>query len=118
MGIIAGFFAIYGLLMVGLAIPLISGKVHPNSWYGLRIQTTLENPGIWYPANSYTGWLLLVYGVITIGLTFLLLLLPGISDSLYAISLSIYMVLGILIVGILGIRYAKRLEKELLKEIE
>ena len=49
-------FLLIGLLMIGLAIPLILGKVPPNSWYGFRIRLTLDDPEIWYPANRYGGF--------------------------------------------------------------
>ena len=46
-------FVITGLLMIGLSIPMMRGRVSPNKWYGFRNGATLENLDIWYPANAY-----------------------------------------------------------------
>ena len=60
------FFVLIGALMIALAIPLIQGKVKPNSWYGFRITRTLSDPDIWYAVNAYAGKGLLAYGAIII----------------------------------------------------
>ena len=39
-------FAGLSLLLIGLAVPLIRGRVKPNAWYGFRIPLTLDNPEI------------------------------------------------------------------------
>ncbi len=49
-------FAFTGFLCVGSAIPLILQRVPPNPWYGFRVQATLENPAVWYPANRSRFW--------------------------------------------------------------
>ncbi len=99
-----------GLLMIIVAIPMIQGRVKPNNWYGFRIRATLDNPDIWYPANAYAGRLLIWLGVATILASLLLALIPGISEDAYALLVSGVLMLGLLIVVVLSLRYAKALE--------
>jgi uncharacterized membrane protein len=44
-----------GLVILILGIPLLLGKVPPNSLYGLRTQKTLDDEQIWYQANRFAG---------------------------------------------------------------
>ena len=103
------FCAAFGLSMLVLAIPLILQKIPPNSWYGLRTQATVDNPNLWYPANKYTGYLLLVYGVLIICLSLLLPIIPGIKPEAYSLLMAVVLLVGILIILVLGLRYVKKL---------
>ena len=105
-------FIATGLLMIALAIPMIQGRVKPNGWYGFRIRATLDNPDIWYPANAYAGRLLLWLGVATILASLLLALIPGISEDAYALLASGVLLLGLLVVVVLSLRFAKALESK------
>jgi hypothetical protein len=51
------------VLLVIIGIPLILGIVPPNGVYGFRVRGT-ESPEIWYPANAFMGWALLIAAVI------------------------------------------------------
>lgn len=64
-----------GLIIGGLAIPLLLGKVPPNELYGIRTAKTMSSPAIWYAANAYGGKALLMAGIATaaIGVSMLLL---------------------------------------------
>ena len=57
-------FAGVGLLFVGLSIPLIRGRVPPNSTYGFRTAKSLSDPKIWYEINHISGVDLLIAGVL------------------------------------------------------
>lgn len=67
-------FVVNGLLLIGLAIPLIRRRVKPNPWYGFRTAKTMSSEAIWYEANAYAGrWLLwvgIVFVAAAIGLFF------------------------------------------------
>lgn len=54
------------LLIAGVSIPLISGQITPNPTYGFRTPLTLSNPDIWYQANAFSGWTLLIAELVTI----------------------------------------------------
>jgi uncharacterized membrane protein len=105
-------FVATGLLMVILAVPMIKGRVKPNGWYGFRIRATLDDPDIWYPANAYAGRLLFWLGVFTIVASLLLALIPGISEDMYGLLASAALLLGLLLVIVLSLRSAKKLEIE------
>jgi uncharacterized membrane protein len=59
-------FAGVGLLYIALGIPLLRGRVKPNSWYGCRTQKTLSDETIWYAVNRVTGRYMIVSGVLLI----------------------------------------------------
>jgi uncharacterized membrane protein len=41
-------------------MPLILKLVPPNGFYGFRTAVTMSNKDVWYPANAFIGWALLV----------------------------------------------------------
>ena len=109
---IAIIYVLIGLLFVGLSIPLILGKVKPNRWYGFRTRQTVENPDIWYPANTYAGWWLLVMGFIIVVVAMAGLFIPNISEDGYVILVTVIMLTGLLLSAVFSVRYAKSLTKE------
>ncbi len=103
-------FVLIGLLMIVLALPLILGKVPPNTWYGFRIRLTLDYPKIWYPANRRAGWLLLIVGVVNIvAAVLLLVLVPRLTEDAYGLWMSAIMLASLLPCLILSVRYARHL---------
>ena len=99
-----------GLVLAGLSIPLILGKVKPNGWYGFRVKTTMEDPAVWYAVNTYAGgWLLVTALVIELS-AIGLYLIPGIRLDTY--SLACLAVFGtVLAVGMVqSSAYARRLK--------
>ena len=48
-------YGLISLLLIGLSIPLMGGKVPPNFWYGFRTRLTLDNPEICYPVNAWAA---------------------------------------------------------------
>jgi hypothetical protein len=84
-------FCASGLLLAGLAVPLILGKIPPNGLYGFRVKKTMENPEIWYPVNTYSGKWLLAAGLAEAAAALLISLIPGLTLDLYA-----YLMLGVL----------------------
>ena len=53
------------LILVAISVPLILRRVPPNGFYGFRTPRTLANPTLWYEANVFSGWSLLLAGVVT-----------------------------------------------------
>jgi hypothetical protein len=106
------------LLLIGLSVPMIRERVRPNPWYGLRIPITLNDPEVWYPANRYAGWLLLVYGlvqlVLSAGLALLLHKLPEErATQTYGLTVTAAMLGGLVPVVILSLRFARKVADEL-----
>jgi hypothetical protein len=60
MDILLALYALGGLLLAGLSVPLILHKIPPNGLYGFRIPSTLDDPELWYTVNAYAGTRFLV----------------------------------------------------------
>jgi uncharacterized membrane protein len=79
-------------LLVGLSIPLVQGKVPPNSTYGFRTSKTLADPSIWYEANRFAGRVSITVSIVMIFLGIALLLLDRYTNldpnSLIALGLA------------------------------
>ena len=60
-------------IIVLVSIPLILQVVPPNGSYGFRTGFTRSSPAIWYAANAFMGWALVVAAVVS---TVLLVVLP------------------------------------------
>jgi SdpI/YfhL protein family len=86
-------FVFTGLLLAGISIPLILGKIPPNGLYGFRVKKTMENPEIWYPVNAYSGKWLLAAGLTHALAAAIIYFIPGLSLDVYA-----YAVLGVWVV--------------------
>ena len=52
MVVLAVVFALTGLLLAGLAVPLMRRRVPPNGLYGLRVAATFADEEVWYEANA------------------------------------------------------------------
>lgn len=63
MDILLVLYSISGLILAGLSVPLILGKIPPNGLYGFRLRGTLENPETWYRVNAYSGRRFLAVGL-------------------------------------------------------
>lgn len=86
-----------GLLLSGLAVPLLRRRVPPNRWYGFRVPKTLGSPAVWYPANAHAGWGLLWVGV-AVTLTALGGYFGRLADGPYAVLVAAVSSLGLLVV--------------------
>ena len=53
-------FLIPSLLIMLFSIPLVLGIVPRNRVYGIRTCKTLSDDSIWYPANRFGGWALII----------------------------------------------------------
>ena len=101
-------FALFGLLVAGLAIPMILRKVPPNPWYGFRWPKTRRNPDIWYTANEYAGKLMVIAGAV-ITLASVVLGMLRMSDIAYLALMYQVTVISLLIMGIVSLIYLKTL---------
>jgi uncharacterized membrane protein len=104
-------FCASGLLLAGLAIPLILRRIPPNGLYGFRVKATMENPEIWYPVNVFAGKWLLGIGLVTTVAAVALTLIPDLGIDEYA-----YLLLGIwLVIFVIGIGATIRFMKKLIR---
>ena len=102
-------YAVAGILLILLAIPLYFKKIKPNGLYGFRVKKTRENPETWYLVNRYHAvWLMLTGFLTTLGAVGLFFV-PNLTGDQYAlICLSVFV--GPMIIGlIMTVRYMKSL---------
>ena len=92
-------------LMIGLSIPLVQGKVPPNSVYGFRTSKTLADPSIWYEANRFSGRVTITVSIVMIALGIALLLLDRYTkldpNSLIVLGLAFEIVPPLIIILVL-----------------
>ena len=79
-------FVCSGLLMAGLSIPLILGKIGPNPWYGFRVERTLSDPAVWYAVNAYSAKRLLAVGIATSLGSIILYFVHDIDVPVYSVA--------------------------------
>lgn len=101
-------FAATGLLMIGLAIPLLRRRVAPNALYGLRVPATFASEWVWYEANARSARDLAIFGAGGIVLA-AVLLLGDLDIETYTWINVAYMLAGALSCGYVGWRRANRL---------
>jgi len=58
--------AVAGLMLIGMAVPLVRDAVPPNLFYGLKTPATLADEDVWYAANRFAGGALAVAGVVSL----------------------------------------------------
>ena len=85
-----------GLLFIALSIPLIQGRVPPNSLYGFRTAKSLSDPKIWYAINRISGIDLLIAGtLISLGSIAMLFLAQRLQPRDVALALLLLMVFSL-----------------------
>jgi uncharacterized membrane protein len=55
------------VVIAAVSVPLILRRVPPNGVYGFRTNLTWSSTDIWYSANAFMGWALLVAAIISGG---------------------------------------------------
>ena len=58
-----------GVVLIGLAIPLMLRRVKPNALYGFRVPATFADESVWYDMNARAG-----RHMAAIGVTYMLLI--------------------------------------------
>jgi uncharacterized membrane protein len=78
-------FLIACAVIAGTSIPMILKLVPPNPYYGFRTPRTLANRELWFRANRFAGWALLIGAGVS---AFLLTLSPesGRAFSLFSLA--------------------------------
>jgi SdpI/YfhL protein family len=103
-------FSIPALLILILSLPLILGLIPRNRVYGVRMSKTLSDDTVWYRANRFAGWTLLLASTIYLVIA---VVAPNPSpprDSLLIWLLHLGAFVGPLIASLLLVRsYVERL---------
>src|SRR5262249_36502565 len=101
-----------GLILIGLSIPLILGKIGPNPWYGFRVRRTLSDPVVWYAVNAYSARRLLAVGIVNIGSAVILYFVPEIDVAIYASSCGVIAVVGMVVALIQSFKFLRSLKRQ------
>jgi uncharacterized membrane protein len=96
--IIAILFVAVGLLMMGLAIPLMRRRIAPNQTYGLRTAATFADEWVWYEANARSGRDLAIFGVIQ---SLVAVLPPLLMDLRPNVAAIVYLAVNVAL-GVIG----------------
>jgi len=75
--------AVCALLFL-LSFPLVLRLVPPNRFYGFRTRKTLSRPDIWYRANVFAGYALMIAAAVT---ALIISCGPLFSEEAYAVIL-------------------------------
>ena len=100
-------FVATGLLLIGLAIPMMLRRVKPNHWYGFRTPKTLSDDDIWYASNAYSGKLLLIISLVHTVASFVLYFVPALQANLdaYASVILVILLIGFTVIIVQSFRY-------------
>ena len=104
-------FLISGVILVAISIPLIRGRIAPNSLYGFRVRDTLDDPRTWYKTNKYSGKWLLATGLIFIAVCILAYNIPNIGLDTYSLVCMAGFLIPITIGVIKSWRYMKKVKE-------
>jgi hypothetical protein len=106
-------FFFTGLMLIGLAIPMILKKVPPNQWYGWRTPKAFRDEDTWYEINRYIGRDILYMGIIQVVFNCLMVAARFYDDELcYSLFLPgnlLILVGGTIIMMTRGFLYLKKL---------
>ena len=105
-------FAAIGVLLAGLAIPLLMRRVPPNEVYGLRVPATLADEWVWYEANARSARWLLGLGILVAALALALPALGALDPTVMMVVLVFVLVLGVVGGAVWGELVATRLLRE------
>jgi len=105
-------FTATGLLIIGLAVPLMRRRVPPNGLYGLRVPATLGDEAVWYEANARSGRDLFVFGLVIVGAAVGLPFATDLGTDGYAFAMTALLIVGTLVLCVMGRRRANRLLAE------
>ena len=103
-------FALVGLMLVGISIPLIKGLIPPNYFYGFRTAKSLSSPKIWYEINHLSGVDLSLAGTfIVVSSMAMLLFGQRIQPQVVASTLLIVMIVSLVGVLVHGLAVLRKL---------
>jgi uncharacterized membrane protein len=103
---------VLALIVAGLGVPLMLGKVKRNGIYGFRTFKTMRDDATWYAANRYGGKALIVCGVVmaVLGATLVPLSMLGVSNSMISVLSVAFELAPILLVAAIAFAYDAKIE--------
>ncbi len=101
-------FTLVGAVIILICIPLTRGRIPRNSFFGVRLPTSLRSDAAWYAINRFGGRRLIAWSVPVILLGTLAFFLPLQPHPRLALTLAGVQVLFVLIPVVETLRYARR----------
>ena len=95
--IIASLTGCTGVVLFGLAIPLIQRRIPPNSIYGIRTKASFASESDWYRINSIGGRHLAVSGLLILIVGAVGFFLPMSVFRYYSTAAAIATLLGVFV---------------------
>ena len=95
-----------GVVLIGFSGPMSRGEIEPNRTVGLRTTDTLADPAVWYAANAASGRDLFRFGATLIVAA---VLLPWVLGRAAVAALTVLLLAGLLVMGVVGSLRAARL---------
>jgi uncharacterized membrane protein len=105
-------FVSVALILIGVATPLVLGRVPPNDLYGLRVPATMQDEDVWYQANASSGRDFILLGLFEIIFAAGLSTFVSVDTVAYTVINAGFLVAGVLVTAIVGWRRANRLLRE------
>jgi uncharacterized membrane protein len=101
------FIGLCGLFII-LSIPLILAKVPPNGLYGFRTRKTMSDTAIWYKANKFLGYAIVLSSIVSLMVLLVSNMMPGLLPRPvfihYANMVLIVPIIGALIASSIYVR--------------
>lgn len=99
-----------GLLLAGLSVPLMAGKIKPNPFYGFRVSQTLAQPELWYSINAFFAKRSFAVGVVQSLAAIAFYFIPNLSVDAYALACLGMFVITFGIAMLQSVRYLKTIQ--------
>jgi len=100
------------LLIIGVCVPLVQGRIKMNRWYGVRLRKSFESEENWYKLNAFGGRQLILWSLPLIAAGLLCFFIPfaGRNKDVLALVLGTAPLLVFPAIAIIRIyQYAKTL---------
>lgn len=108
-GVLGFVYVAIGLLVIGLSVPLLRGKVGMNRWYGVRLPKSYTSEANWLAMNRYGARQMLWFAGALILIGVVAILLPPRPGSLWFVGLLAAPALLTVPMLVLLLRFANRL---------
>lgn len=109
------FFALVGVFLMFVGLPMMLRRIPPNGFFGLRVPATFKDTEVWYDANAASGRDMLLFGIFVV----LFSLVPplfGWSGETHWLAWSLVIGVGAVLTSVLGWRRANRMLRAKLAE--
>ena len=74
-------YVIVGLVLIGVSVPLLAGRISRNRWYGFRIRKSFASEETWLLINRYGARHLIRWSSVIAALGAYLLIAEDVGDT-------------------------------------